>query len=151
MYGGTEMKCRIMNKRWMMTLMLLFGVVFLLIGTFGAAMTKEEQHMQMRMLGFSTGLGFALTSMAIFFMIRRHVLGKDRLRDEELSMTDERGQIIAYKTMIVTTFILLATALVVIIAATIRGDYFYMEVGAAGCFAVAIGTVIARRYYSSKL
>lgn len=141
------MKNKLMDNKNLKA-MLIAGIVLVALGTVIAYMLPEEMHLATRVAGFVTGLGFSLAVMGGAVLIRRKRMGEERARDSELAMTDERGVAIAYKAQSVMAFAAVIALAIVTIAAMVRGDSFYMVLGAVLLIAVAVGKLVALRIFN---
>lgn len=145
------MKCKMKTNPEQLRTMLVIGLVLLACGIGGAWLIEGDNPTAMRLAGFCAGMGGAFTAMGGGFLLWRRVIGEQRAQESDRAMNDERGQLIAYK----TSGVLALTAVIVICAqliiAMVRGDSFYMLLGTAGCFIIAIASGVARAVYSKKL
>ncbi len=130
------MKCKMNEKRWM-TILLAAGMLLALAGFGAARMLDGEQHMLVRIAGMVSGLGCSLAAIGGGVLLWRKIVGEKRARESELSMNDERGQMIAWKAQSMTAIAAVLALVVMLIAAVGRGDMFYVLLGSALCLAVA--------------
>ena len=136
------MKCQLTEKK-NLKVMLGVGLVLVALGAVAAYLLPDEAHLATRIAGFVNGLGAALAAMGGVMLLRRHRLGEAGARDAELEMNDERGVAVAYKAQSVMAFAAVIALASLTIAAMLRGDTFYMIMGAVMLFAVGFGKLIA--------
>ena len=136
------MKCQLTEKK-SLKVMLGVGLVLVALGAVAAYLLPDEAHLATRIAGFVNGLGAALAAMGGVMLLRRHRLGEAGARDAELEMNDERGVAVAYKAQSVMAFAAVIALAILTIAAMLRGDTFYMIMGAVMLFAVGFGKLIA--------
>ena len=145
------MKCWI-NRKQNLGIMLVAGLALLLVGVGGALLIGEEASaLTMRLLGFMSGLGGALASCCIAWLIWKKIVGEKRAQDKELEMQDERGQTINAKASAAMSVAATLSVIAMVIVATVRGDGLYMAIGCAGCFAIAATGAIARAVLGRRL
>ena len=126
------MKCKLTEKR-NMTVMMVVGLLMIALGALAGYLLPEEQHVPVRMAGFVTGVGLAFTLMAAGVLIWRSLVGETRANESEMQMQDERGQAIAYRAQSALAIAAVGALIVIEVAALVRGDEFYMFLGAALC------------------
>ncbi|MCI7736416.1 MAG: hypothetical protein MSL26_04625 [Clostridiales bacterium] len=144
------MKCKQTEKK-SMTVMLIVGMI-LLIGGFGAArLLPEEQHLATRLAGFVSGIGGAFAAIGAVVLIRRAVIGEERAKDSELSMKDERGQMIAYRAQCLLAIAAVLSLCVIVFVSLMRGDTFMMLLAAALCLVSAAVKVGALWFYGKRM
>ena len=144
------MKCKL-NETKRMLILLAVGLVLALAGFGAARMMDEEQHMLMRIAGLVSGLGSSLAAIGGGVLLWRRIVGERRARESELSMNDERGQMIAYKAQSMTAIAAVLAMVAMLIAAVVRGDRFYMLLGSALCLAVAAAKLGLLWFYGRKM
>ena len=144
------MKCKL-NETKRMLILLAVGLVLALAGFGAAKLLGEEQNMLMRIAGLVSGLGSSLAAIGGGVLLWRRIVGKRRARESELSMNDERGQMIAYKAQGMTAIAAVLALVAMLIAAVVRGDRFYMLLGSALCMAVAAVKLGLLWFYVRKM
>lgn len=130
------MNCKL-NETKRMVILLAVGLVLALAGFGATRLMDGEQHMFVRIAGMVSGLGCSLAAIGGGVLLWRRIVGEKRARESELSMNDERGQMIAYKAQSVTAVAAVLALVTMMIAAVVRGDTFYMLLGTALCLGVA--------------
>ena len=136
------MKCQLTEKK-KLKVMLGVGLALVVLGAAAAYLLPDEAHLATRIAGFVSGLGAALAVMGGVLLLRHRRLGEAGARDAALQMNDERGVAVAYKAQSVMAFAAVIALAILTIAAMLRGDTFYMIMGAVMLFAVGIGKLIA--------
>ena len=126
------MKCKLTEKK-NMTVLLILGLTMIAVGALGGYLLPEERHLLVRLAGFATGAGLAFTVMAAGVLIWRSLVGETRANESEMQMQDERGQAIAYRAQSALAIAAVGALIVIEVAALVRGDEFYMFLGAALC------------------
>lgn len=145
------MKC-IMNKKQNLKIMLFVGLALALVGGVGAWLAGETaSKLTMRLLGFVTGLGGSLVTVAGVWLIWKKVVGERRAQDKELEMGDERGQAINTQAQAIVGFAATFVVIGVDIVALVRGDDLYMGLCTAGCLIIALTACISRAVLGRKL
>ena len=144
------MKCKL-NETKKMIILLAVGLVLALAGYGAARLMDEEQHMLMRIAGMVSGLGCSLAAIGGGVLLWRRIVGEKRARESELSISDERGQMIAYKAQSMTAIAAVLALVAILIAAVVRGDRFYMLLGSALCLAVAAAKLGMLWFYGRKM
>lgn len=145
------MKC-FMNQKKNLRVMLLVGLALLLAGIGGAWLVGESASaLTMRLLGFLSGLGGSLVTISGAWLIWKRAVGERRAQDKELELGDERGQAINTQAQAVVGFAATFVVIGIDIVALVRGDYLYMGLCTAGCFAIALTAGIARAVLGKKL
>ena len=129
------MKCR-MNEAGKMRLLLAVGLVLAFGGFAFVPLTLDAPAQAQRIVGMVSGLGCSLAAIGGGVLLWRRAVGEKRARESTLAMNDERGQMIAYKAQSVTAIAAVAALILLMIAAVVRGDRFYMLLGTALCLAV---------------
>lgn len=104
-----------------------------------------------RMSGFVTGMGGSLAAMWLAVRLYRRVVGRERFEEEARAQSDERGREINLRAAAVQNVCAVAGIVVMLLAATIRGDEIYMALGVCACVVVAVGGGIARAWYKSRM
>ena len=144
------MKCKL-NEARRMLILLAVGLALGLAGFGAARLLGEEEHMLVRIAGMVSGLGCSLAAIGGGVLLWRRIVGEKHARESELSMNDERGQMIAYKAQSVTAVAAVLALVTMMIAAVVRGDTFYMLLGAALCLGVAAVKLGLLWFYSKKM
>lgn len=144
------MKCKMTEKKNMKA-MLAIGLAMIVIGAIMGVALPEEAHWQTKAAGVISGMGFAFTVMSAAVLIRRKRLGEKRAADSELTMTDERGMMVAYKAQNVAAIAAICGIVGIMLVALFHGDVLYMTLGIAACFAVAFAKLIAWHVYNRTM
>ena len=145
------MKC-MLNKTKNLMITLFIGLAMMFVGIGAAYVAGEEASaLTMRLLGFITGLGGSIASVAGVWLIYKRVVGAQKARDKELEMGDERGQMINTQAQAVIGFAATLIVIAIDVVALARGDGLYMALCTAGCFAIALTGMIARAVLGKKL
>lgn len=145
------MKC-IMNKKNSLWIMLAVGLALALVGAAGAWLVGEEASaLAMRLLGFLTGLGGSLVTVAGVWLIWKKIVGERRAQDKELEMGDERGQEINMRAQAMIGFAATLSVIAIDVVALVRGDNLYMALCTAGCAIIALTGIISRVILGKKL
>ena len=144
------MKCQLTEKK-NLKVMLGVGIVLIVLGGVAAYLLPDEAHLATRIAGFVNGLGAALAAMGGVMLLRRHRLGEAGARDAELEMNDERGVAVAYKAQSVMAFAAVIALAILTIAAMLRGDTFYMIMGAVMLLVVGFGKLIALYVFNKMM
>ena len=144
------MKCQLTEKK-SLKVMLGVGLVLVALGAVAAYLLPDEAHLATRIAGFVNGLGAALAVMGGVLLLRRWRLGEARVRDAELEMNDERGVAVAYKAQSVMAFAAVIALAILTIAAMLRGDTFYMIMGAVMLLVVGFGKLIALYVFNKMM
>ena len=144
------MKCRLTEKKTM-TVMLITGLVMIAIGAIAGYLLPDEEHLATRIAGFVSGIGSSLAIMAGVVLLRRARLGEERAKDSELMMHDERGLAVAYKAQSMAAIAAVFALIIVVIAAMLRGDSFYMGLVSMLLCAVALIKLIAWYIYNRTM
>ena len=144
------MKCQLTEKK-SLKVMLGVGLVLVALGAVAAYLLPDEAHLATRIAGFVNGLGAALAAMGGVMLLRRHRLGEAGARDAELEMNDERGVAVAYKAQSVMAFAAVIALAILTIAAMLRGDTFYMIMGAVMLLVVGFGKLIALYVFNKMM
>lgn len=126
------MKCKLTEKR-NMTVLLTVGLVMIALGALAGHLLQEDQHVLVRLAGMATGVGLAFTMMAAGVLIWRNLVGEKRANESEMQMKDERGEAIAYRAQSALAIAAVAALIAIVVIALVRGDEFYMFLGAALC------------------
>ena len=114
-------------------MLLIVGLTMIAVGALGGYLLPDERHLLVRLAGFATGAGLAFTVMAAGVLIWRSLVGETRANESEMQMQDERGQAIAYRAQNALAIAAVGALIVIEVAALVRGDEFYMFLGAALC------------------
>lgn len=144
------MTCKWGEKKNMVVL-LAVGLVLLIGGVVFNLVLPEDAHMLSRIAGFFSGMGGSFVAIALVVLLRRRLLGEARAKDSELAATDERGQLIALKAQSVLALCVTFSMCAMLVVATVRGDTFYMLLGAALLLLSAAGKAIAAHIYGKQL
>ena len=144
------MKCQLTEKK-KLKVMLGVGLALVVLGAAAAYLLPDEAHLATRIAGFVNGLGAALAAMGGVMLLRRHRLGEAGARDAELEMNDERGVAVAYKAQSVMAFAAVIALAILTIAAMLRGDTFYMIMGAVMLLVVGFGKLIALYVFNKMM
>lgn len=144
------MKCKMAEKK-NMKVMLIIGLVMIAVGAVLGFLLPEEAHWQTKTAGVISGGGFAFAVMAGAILIRRKRLGERRAADSELTMTDERGMMVAYKAQNVAAITAILGIVTIMLVALFRGDTLYMIMGTALCFILAFAKLIAWHVYNRTM
>ena len=143
------MKCVLERKN--MPLMLIIGLAMTFCGALMAYFVGEDAHTLTRIAGFISGIGGSFAVIAAVVMIWARVVGEKRAKDSELAASDERGQLIADKAQNVMAIAAVFSLIVIVVAALIRGDKFYMFLTSGLCMVCAAAKFIAGSVYDKKL
>ena len=144
------MKCKLTEKKTM-TVMLITGLVMIAIGAIAGYLLPDEEHLATRIAGFVSGIGSSLAIMAGVVLLRRARLGEERAKDSELMMHVERGLAVAYKAQSMAAIAAVFALIIVVIAAMLRGDSFYMGLVSMLLCAVALIKLIAWYIYNRTM
>lgn len=144
------MKCRLTEKK-NMTVLLIAGLVLLIGGAAAGRLLPEEQHLAMRLAGFVSGIGGAFAAIGAAVLIRRAVIGEERAKDSELSMQDERGQMIAYRAQSLLAVAAVLSLCAVVLVSLVRGDTFMMLLAAGLCLVSAAVKAGALWFYGKRM
>lgn len=145
------MKCFI-NKTKNLNIMLFIGLALALGGLVAAwLMGEAASALAMRLAGFATGLGIALVTVSVAWLLWKKLVGERRAQDKELEMGDERGQIINTRAQAMVGFAATFAVIAIDVVALVRGDDLYMALCTAGCFIIALTGIIARAVFGRKL
>lgn len=144
------MKCKLTEKK-NMTAMLIVGLALAACGFVANTLIPEDQHLGARLAGFVSGIGISFAVIGGGVLLWRKIVGKERAADSELAMTDERGQMIAYKAQSVMAIACTFSLIALIFAALVRGDTFYMLLGGVLCAVCAAAKFIAAYVYGKTL
>ncbi|MBR2942255.1 MAG: hypothetical protein IKB82_02545 [Clostridia bacterium] len=144
------MKCKFTEKK-NMKIMLIAGLVLMALGAVIAYLLPEEMHLATRIAGFVSGVGSSLALLAGVILLRRWHLGEARARDAELAMNDERGIAVAYKAQSVAAIAGVAALIILSVSALVRGDQFYMLMGAFLMCGVALAKLLAWHIYNKTM
>ena len=145
------MKCFI-NKTKNLNIMLFIGLALALGGLVAAwLMGEDASALAMRLAGFATGLGIALVTVSVAWLLWKKLVGERRAQDKDLEMGDERGQIINTRAQAMVGFTATLAVIAIDIVALVRGDDLYMLLCTLGCFAIALTGIIARAVLGRKL
>lgn len=144
------MKCRALRHKWLWG-MLIVGVILLAAGVILAGVLGADEGLPSRLAGFLTGLGSSLAAMGGGFLLLGRIRGEQRTRESALRMEDERGLMVAYKAQNAAAIFAVLALVAILIAALVRGDHFYMRVGAIACCAVAVVKIAAWYIYDKKM
>ena len=131
--------------------MLITGLVMMAAGALAGYLLPEEAHLATRMAGFASGLGSAFMLMGGVLLLRRWRLGEARVKDAELAMNDERGLAVAYKAQNIAAIAAVYAIIAMMLAALIRGDHFYAQMGSILLCAVALIKLAAWHIYNRRM
>ena len=145
------MKCFI-NKTKNLNMMLFIGLALALGGLVAAwLMGEDASALAMRLAGFATGLGIALVTVSVAWLLWKKLVGERRAQDKELELGAERGQEINTRAQAMIGFAATFSLIAINIVALVRGDGLYMALCTAGCLIVALTGFIARAVLGKKL
>ena len=144
------MKCRLTDIKSMKAL-LIAGVALIVLGAAAGYLLPEEAHLATRLAGFMNGVGVTLAVLAAAMLLRRRRLGEARAKDNELTMSDERGIAVAYKAQSVAAIAAVLALIAVTVTALVRDDTLYMTMGSALLCAVALVKLVAWYAYNRKM
>ncbi|HIU15192.1 MAG TPA: hypothetical protein IAC49_01960 [Candidatus Ventricola intestinavium] len=144
------MKCNLSSKR-ILGGMLVVGAILAVCGAAAGMLFDEAQHMQARAAGMVCGMGTALALMGGGVLVWQRIVGTRRAAECALEANDERGQLIAFRAQNVLALAMVATVLVLVVVATVRGDWVYARLGALGCMLGAVSKGIALRLYGRRM
>lgn len=145
-----HMKCRAMWDSWL-KVMLAAGLALLLAGLVWVFGIGVSEGLTARMAGFLSGLGGSLTAIGGGVLLMNRLSGEARTRQRMLHMEDERGLTVAYKAQSAAAIAAVLALVVILVAALVRGDSFYMLLGTAACFLVALTKLVAWCVYDRTM
>ena len=96
-------------------------------------------------------MGGSLSAIGLGSMLINRFLGAKRAHQRKLHMEDERGLMVAYKAQSVAAIAAVLAIIAMLIAALVRGDTFYMQMGTAACCMVAAVKIIAWYMYDKRM
>lgn len=147
---AVSMKCKALQSSWLKVL-LVAGLVLLMAGLVWAYGIGVSGGLPARMAGFLSGLGGSLTAIGGGMLLWRRFSGEARTRERMLHMEDERGLTVAYKAQSAAAIAAVFSIVVILIAALVRGDDFYMALGTAACFVVCLVKFVAWYLYDKTI
>ena len=134
-----------------MKTVLAAGLMLLALGSVWAGSLGEEGGTPARLAGLLCGMGGSLTAIGLGSVLMNRFLGAKRARQRELHMEDERGLMVAYKAQNVAAIAAVLAIVAMLVAALVRGDTFYMQMGTAACCMVAAVKIVAWYVYDRKM
>lgn len=144
------MKCRLTDNKSMKAL-LIAGVALIVLGAAAGYLLPEEAHLATRLAGFMNGVGVTLAVLAAAMLLRRRRLGEARAKDNELTMSDERGIAVAYKAQNAAAIAAVLALIAMTVTALVRDDTLYITMGCMLMCTVALVKLVAWYAYNRKM
>lgn len=145
------MMCRTFKSTRSLVILLFLGVVLAAFGIINAITLPDTAHNMSRLMGIVTGIGGSFAGVSIVKLIHQMRTAPEKLREEQIELTDERNvQILRVSYSLTSAAAAVMFALLVIIFSAM-GSITESYICLAALLLQQGIFMIAHRYYSQKM